>query len=215
MNGRRRILKSGFFDYRVQVRMNIMPSRTSVSALATLKEAKRTLRFPGACVVGLLMLVSCHAAIADEARGDVSKRISNLRASVDLAEVYLLPRNIEPRYINDEGDIVRTRCRYVIRNKEDIDSLMSVLADAGLAEVPTTEDGFDGRMVIRLHEGKDRLHTFVLSPDYGNGNARGEYRLIGIGIYYVMPVEAKNRIERDLRFWASQHSALALHVCSG
>jgi hypothetical protein len=171
-------------------------------------------RFSCACAIVFSALASfTQPALATEAFKDVSKTISDLRSVIGSANVYLIGRDQSFIRAYDEIDVVRSGCRYVITSAADLDSLIEVLANARLEQVPASEDGYDARIVIRLYQGDSRVHTLVLGPDYSNANSNGEYRFPAGATNSVIPVEAKNGIERDLRFWVSQHRSLAPKAC--
>lgn len=142
---------------------------------------------------------------------DISRAISDVRSVISSAEVYLISRGSIRAY--EEIDVVRSGCRYVVTSAADLDSLIEVMANARLEQVPPSADGYDARILIRLHLRDARVHALVLGPDYSNANSNGEYRFPAGAATSVIPVEAKNGIERDLRFWASQHRSLAPKAC--
>lgn len=179
-----------------------------------MKRARGMNRFSGAGAILLSALACFHpVAITAEAFKDVSKEISDARSIIRSAEVYLIARDSSFRYNFGESDVIRGGCRYVITSAADLDSLIDVLANVQLLQVPASQEEDDARIVIHLSQGDARIYTLVLGPDYSTANSRGEYRVTGNAINSVVPVVATNGIERDLRFWASQHRSLAPKAC--
>lgn len=167
------------------------------------------------CVMGLMILATYQPAVANDAVEDVSRQLSDLRASIDSAEVFLIARDTSPIHNFGEYDVVRTGCRYIVKKATDLGSLMDVLVNARLTQVPENEDGYDGRVLIRLYQGGSVIRSLLLGPGYSNANSYGAYKVVASGSDRTFPVEAKNRIERDLRFWAAQHRSLAIRACGG
>lgn len=176
-------------------------------------EKAKTKTFLLAFVIGAAMPALIPPAVANEAVENVSKQIRDMRAHVTSAEIYLIPSNMESRYDYGENDVVRMGCRYVVDKTADLDSLLEVLVTAQFTQVMPSNHEYDARMVVRFRQGDSKLHTLVLGPDYDNANANGEYRVMANGLDHAISVEAKNKIERDLRFWASQHRSLAGKAC--
>lgn len=170
-------------------------------------------RFTSAGAILLSALACFHpAALAAEAFKDVSKEISGARSVIRSAEVYLLGLR-DDRFTVEESDVVRSGCRYVVTTAADRDSLIDVLADAQLVQLPASPEADSPRIIIRLSQGDARTFTLVLGPDYSTANSHGEYRVTGNAINSAVPVVANNGIERDMRFWASQHRSLAPKAC--
>lgn len=146
---------------------------------------------------------------AGQTRRNISSEIGTLRGSVASGEVYLVPRDMTFRRDLTEDDVVRLGCAYAVRDREDLGSLVQLLVDAGLVELPArgADGGYDGRMVVRLNDTQSRLVSVVLEPDYSNAPPRGLYN-------QVTPVQATNGLEKSLRLWASRHKELARHSCS-
>lgn len=151
-------------------------------------------------------------AFAAEASKDVSREISDARSDIRSAEVYLLGLR-DDRFTVEEIDVVRSGCRYVVTSAADLESLIDVLADAQLVQAPASQEADDPRIVIRLSQGNARNYALVLGPDDSDANSRGEYRVTGNAVNSTVPVMATKGIERDLRFWASQHRSLAPKAC--
>lgn len=165
-------------------------------------------------IILILNAALLAAPLARAAPRDVSAEIAARRATIESAELALLPRHYEQRNDLSEQDIERQGCRYALRGRADIDSLVDLIAAAGLA-TPTTPDvdPYVGQILIRLHEG-ERDHTIVLDKDYDNARARGQYRIAERGTTSAAEIEAATSTERDLRFWASQHRSLATGRCA-
>lgn len=168
-------------------------------------------RLACACAIAFSAMGIDRPARATEPSNDISKAISDVRSVISSADVYLISRGSIRAY--EESDVVRSGCRYVITNGTDLTSLIDVLASARLEKVPASQDGYDARIVIRLYQGDSRVHALILGPDYSNANSNGEYRFSVGATHSAIPVEAKNGIERDLRFWVAQHRSFASKAC--
>lgn len=153
--------------------------------------------------------------MAAEGFTDVSRELDDLRRDIRSAEVYLIARDQSFRYTYGESDVLRSGCRYAVTSASDLGSLIDVLANAELVQVPARKDEYDARIVIRLHRADSRVHAVVLGPDYANANSNGEYRVAANATSSVVPVAAtKHGIESGLRLWAAQHQSLAAKRCS-
>lgn len=165
-------------------------------------------RFLRASVItAVAFAYSYQPAIAAEAAKDVSKEISELRSTTVSVEVYIVPGNFVFREPLTERDVLKIACRrnVVTTDQVVISSLVDILEHAKLAQIFTLADEYAPRIVIRLQQGNSRLHTLVLSRDYTNANAHGEYRNEGVSAPgQTISVEATNNIEKALRAWAEQ-----------
>jgi hypothetical protein len=164
-----------------------------------------------ACVIGALMLASYQSAVATETPKDVSKELSDLPTTATSVDLYLGARDATYRYDLSESDVLRMGCHYRTQTPGDTRELLNVLMGAGWVVTPPLVHGYDARIVVHIHQGSSRYVSLTMTPDYSNAFASGSF--------YVGPrsdltrdiyVEAHGKVERDLRFWASQHESLVV-----
>jgi hypothetical protein len=155
---------------------------------------------------------SYQPVIAEESK-DISTEIAALRNTIVSAEVYLVRRDSTFNHDFDEHDAARAGCRYAARATSDVNGLIDVISNSQLEQVPAEKEGYDARIVVRLHQNSSRYSTLVLSADSIDAPARGEFRRDGRTPGTSISVEAKHGIENALRAWAAQHESLATKRC--
>jgi hypothetical protein len=165
-----------------------------------MKEENRTKKFFCACATAALALVCFYQpAVAAEAVKDVSKEISDMRTTVVSAEVLLTAGNLEARNAHSEKDLQGMARKYNVSGKEDLDSLIDILANAGIVQAPGLLDDYDARIGVYLHTKDGSTVKLVTGPDYepADGTFNG-----------TTPVALKKGIEADLRIWAARHQSI-------
>jgi hypothetical protein len=176
-----------------------------------MENATRRSAFLRACVIGVLTLASYQPAVATEALKDVSKEMSELRSSATTVDLYLAAKDVTYRADLHEADVLRMGCHYRAQNAQDVGELLDLVVNANWVSTQPSVYGYDARIVVHVHQGNAHYVSLVITPDYSNAYARG--------MYYSGPrtastqevtVEARSKIEKDLRFWASQHETLVV-----
>ena len=151
-----------------------------------------------------------QSAVATETPKDVSKEISDLRDTVVSAEVYLVAPGIASRINFTERDVLGVvSCMYEASGKKDVDSLIDVLADAGIVEQVEPPRNYDARIVVYLHTVEGDTIPLVTGPQYTTEPARGIYNS-------SLRVVTKMGFEPNLRHWAAQRKPTRTTViCRG
>lgn len=169
--------------------------------------------FLNACITAVAMLALNQPATAGPPPRNISAEIGALREKIVSAELVMLPKYYELRGMTGR-ELDYERCRYHVRNKADLDSLIDVIADAKLEAIPANPGGYVGQILIRLNESATKTHEVILDQDFDNADTRGEYRLTQHDATTdTTAIQAGTKTERDLRFWASQHRSLAPNGC--
>jgi hypothetical protein len=180
-----------------------------------MEEFKNMKLFPAAihgCAGGLVMLACSHQlAFAANAGKDVSEEIDAPRSSARYVELHIITGDVSFRSDLDEAGVIRLGCHFRATDQADIAGLIDVVAQARLTQKTRPLYDYDPRVVVRIYQDSQRYASIVMSMDYDNAAAQGLYRHDD-GTDGV-PVEAKNGIHKELRFWASQHGSLAMKPC--
>lgn len=177
------------------------------------KELKRVIAIHAFFIGAFMLAHPDHPAFASEKGKDVSKEISELRNTVSSAELFLAPPNATFRADLKAPDVIRMSCHYKATSPDDVSSLIDLIANARVIEASSDKDGYDARVVVRLYDGDSKHSTLIMSPDYSNAPANGGYLAMSKGGNQEIPVVANTGIEKELRFWASQHQSLTNKPC--
>lgn len=169
---------------------------------------KKTLRAIATCALALTCFY--QPAIATETPKDVSKEIRDLRSTVVSAEVYIVAPGTASRISFKEEDILGVAsCMYQVSEKKDVESLIDVVANAGIVEEISPTRGYDARIGIFLHTADHDTVRLVTGPDYTTEPARGIYNR-------AVRVVARMGFEADLRHWAAQRKPTRTTlICQG
>jgi hypothetical protein len=152
-----------------------------------------------AFVMTAMAVGSLQAAPAAETGKNVSKEISDLRSTVVSAEVLLTSGNLEARHSHSEKDLQGMARKYKVSNKEALDSLINIMANAEIVEAPSPQDGYyDARIGVYLHTKDGSTVRLITGPD--------DEPAIGT-LNGTTPVALKKGIEADLQIWAASHQS--------
>jgi hypothetical protein len=160
----------------------------------------------------LLLVTSAHAS-------DVPKEISDLRETALYAELYLLGNEFSTNHDLGQVDVIRSGCHYKTTSQEELSSLLDVVADSQVQQVPPVKWGLDVRIVLRIYTDPTHHIAFVMGQDYANAPARGRFFAADADAVTAIPpsapfIEAKNGMQKSLRFWGIQHPELAVKPCN-
>jgi hypothetical protein len=138
--------------------------------------------------------VTAHAADPPK---NVSAAISDLRGNVVSAEVWIAPRFLESRTDITVERLRSVGCSYLAVEKQDLDPLLEVLANAAFVADDKPESYFPKFVAVYLTRRSGAVVELLLDREYDNAPSVGMWN-------GETPVVAKRGFERELRAWAAK-----------
>ena len=117
-----------------------------------------------------------------------------MRGAVVSAEVWLAPRFLESRNEITEKELRKVACSYLSKEKEDLDPLLDILANAGIVESAHPDED-DSRIAVYLKTSSGAVIVLLLGTEFPNAPSLGKYN-------GITPVAAREGFYDDLRIWA-------------